>query len=74
MNHAENYPLQSYLKTFLNTSNTAQFQNNPQVYALVSDQALRAAQIIVATIPIVLVYPFVQRYFVAGLTLGSVKE
>jgi putative aldouronate transport system permease protein len=74
MNHAENYPLQSYLKTFLNTSSTGQFQNDPQLYALVSDQALRAAQIIVATIPIVMVYPFVQRYFVAGLTLGSVKE
>ncbi len=37
-------------------------------------EGLAAAMIAFAAIPIILVYPFVQRYFVTGLTLGSVKE
>ena len=36
-------------------------------------QALRAAAIIVSTGPILLVYPFIQRYFVKGLLIGSIK-
>ncbi len=37
-------------------------------------EGLAAAMIAFAAIPIILVYPFVQRYFVTGLTLGSLKE
>jgi len=37
-------------------------------------QAIRAANIIITTIPIVVVYPFLQKYFVKGVTLGAVKE
>lgn len=37
-------------------------------------EAIQAAQIIVSTLPIILVYPFLQKYFVQGVTLGSVKE
>lgn len=36
-------------------------------------QATRAAMTVVATVPILIVYPFLQRYFVSGLTLGGVK-
>jgi len=38
-----------------------------------SPQATRAAMTIVATLPILMVYPFLQRYFIQGLTLGGVK-
>ena len=37
-------------------------------------QATRAAMTMVATVPILLVYPFVQKYFIHGLTIGGVKE
>lgn len=74
MNSAKNYPLQSYLQTFLTGRDMGSFQANPQQMANLSDQALHAAQIVIAIIPILIVYPFLQRYFVTGLTLGSVKE
>jgi putative aldouronate transport system permease protein len=39
----------------------------------VSPESLRMAMTVVATMPIVIVYPFVQKYFIKGLTLGAVK-
>lgn len=40
----------------------------------VTPQSLRAAMTIIVSVPIILVYPFLQRYFVTGLTIGGVKE
>lgn len=40
----------------------------------VTPMAIRMAVTIVATVPIIIVYPFVQKYFVGGMTLGSVKD
>lgn len=37
-------------------------------------ESLVAAQVIVTTIPIIVVYPFLQKYFVKGVTLGAVKS
>lgn len=37
-------------------------------------QSLRSATTMVVTIPIVLVYPFLQKYFIGGITIGSVKQ
>ena len=39
-----------------------------------SGESVQAAQTIITTVPIVLTYPFFQRYFVSGVTMGSVKE
>lgn len=39
----------------------------------VSGENIRAATIVVSTIPILCVYPFLQKYFVKGITIGSVK-
>lgn len=40
----------------------------------VTPMAIRMAVTVVATVPIVIVYPFVQKYFIGGMTLGSVKD
>ena len=40
----------------------------------ISGESIQAAQTIITTVPIVLTYPFFQRYFVSGVTMGSVKE
>ncbi len=40
----------------------------------ISPKALRAAMTVVASLPIMMLYPFAQKYFVTGLTLGGVKE
>ena len=41
---------------------------------LTSPFLLRMASIVVATVPIMCVYPFLQKYFMSGLVLGGVKE
>ncbi|MFD0960437.1 carbohydrate ABC transporter permease [Paenibacillus chungangensis] len=69
-------PLQLYLKELLASANnifmrTDMIDVNSAMNA--SPQAIQAAAIIVATIPIILVYPFLQKYFVKGVMLGSVK-
>ncbi|ADL49829.1 carbohydrate ABC transporter permease [Clostridium cellulovorans] len=52
----------------------AQVNSNSVTNAVVSPQSIRMALTITATVPILLVYPFVQKYFVAGMTLGAVKS
>ena len=44
-----------------------------ELMKLLSDRSLKCAQIITATVPILCVYPFLQRYFVKGMVVGSVK-
>ena len=44
-----------------------------QALALVSDKTVKCAQIFLASLPILCVYPFLQKYFVKGMVLGSVK-
>jgi putative aldouronate transport system permease protein len=47
---------------------------NPEELANIASETFRAAAIFVSSIPILLVYPFLQKYFVTGLTLGAVKQ
>ncbi|WP_040950682.1 carbohydrate ABC transporter permease [Gorillibacterium massiliense] len=70
-----NYPLATYLQAVTidaNSLKNLQMQD-PDTLKFVSDRTGRAAQIFLTALPILLVYPFLQRYFVKGLVLGSVK-
>lgn len=74
INSPEKIPLQTYLRSVLMKMDMSEMTGDGwEMLALLSDQALRCAQIVVAVIPILCVYPFLQRYFVTGITLGSVK-
>lgn len=74
MNHPDQYPLQSYLQTSILTYDSGTLtQKDVALMQTVSDQTSRAAQIFVATIPVLIVYPFFQKHFTKGLVMGSVK-
>ncbi|MDR6551846.1 carbohydrate ABC transporter permease [Paenibacillus qinlingensis] len=75
MNSPTHYPLQSYLYTVVVGLDSLVKSNiDLEVIALVSDRTARAAQIFLGALPILIVYPFLQRYFTKGIVLGSVKE
>ena len=69
------YPLQYYLNDILNKSqgmmNAAARAGIPS--AQVPSEPVKLAMTVVATGPIVLLYPFLQKYFVKGVTIGAVK-
>lgn len=77
INRSHLYPLQIYLRNVLiSMSNTLndiakQFLTSSQA---VNTTAMQMATIVIATIPILCVYPFVQKHFVKGVLIGGVKE
>jgi putative aldouronate transport system permease protein len=79
MNRVEKYPLQSYLQTvvinpeafFRNASNIS--SDLSAYLSLINARTTNAAQLFLATLPILCIYPFLQRYFTTGLVMGSVK-
>ncbi|WP_391572433.1 carbohydrate ABC transporter permease [Cohnella sp.] len=74
MTKTENYPLQSYLRqvTIITDPSNMDAESAMRL-ATTSNQTLNAAKIFVTMLPLLIVYPFFQRYFVKGITLGSVK-
>jgi putative aldouronate transport system permease protein len=75
INTSSKYPLQYMLYDLLNRS-VAMAQIASIAGIVMEDfptYSLKMAMAVVATGPIVLVYPFVQRYFIKGVTIGSVK-
>ncbi|NLG98330.1 MAG: carbohydrate ABC transporter permease [Chloroflexi bacterium] len=74
MNSPDKYPLQSYLQTVVvNPDPRMLTERDLGLLKVISNRTTRAAQIFIAMIPILLIYPFLQRYFTTGIKLGSVK-
>ena len=75
LNDYYKWPLQTYLRQLLaNIDFSRVTAHDIEALRQISDRTFLSAQLFVATIPIVLVYPFLQKYFVKGIVLGSVKE
>ena len=72
-----NYPLQTYLQTLLvDFEQLLQSGSSGDIQAILSKMSARtgrAAQLFLGALPIMMVYPFLQKHFTKGLTLGSVK-
>ncbi len=73
MTDPNNYPLQTYLRTVVVDLNSSNLNMDLTKIDMLSQRSLRGAMIFVTTIPIMILYPFLQRYFVTGIKLGSVK-
>jgi putative aldouronate transport system permease protein len=77
MSSPHHYPLQTYLQTIIVNRDMSLFttasQEELKMLSQVSDRTLKSAQIFIAAAPILAVYPFLQKYFMKGIVLGSVK-
>ena len=78
MTKVANYPLQTYIQTLsvrlediLNSGGSLTTMVNAME---VSKQNLNAAKIVVSVIPLLLIYPILQKYLITGIVMGSVKE
>ena len=75
------YVLMQFLNSSQNQSNSAADANSMAVAAASGSTSARVAPIslrssitVIATLPILVVYPFMQKYFIVGMTIGGVKE
>lgn len=72
---ATKFPLQYYLQKMINLTNVEAMTSQGHVIdaGIIPTQSVKMATAVLTTGPIILLYPFVQKYFVSGLTVGSVK-
>ncbi|MCZ8517730.1 carbohydrate ABC transporter permease [Paenibacillus filicis] len=69
------FPLQLILREILITNNTDTMTTNVgSLEAMYLAETIKYATIMVATIPILVLYPFLQKYFVKGVMIGAIKE
>jgi putative aldouronate transport system permease protein len=66
-------PLQVFVYDMISSTNDMLAEQPEEVRVTISPEGLRASTVIASVLPILLVYPFLQRYFIHGMTLGSVK-
>lgn len=74
MTRTEQYPLQTYIQQMVIVINPNMTTDDFKKMNEMSNQTLNAAKIFIAMLPVLPVYLFTQRYFITGITLGSVKE
>lgn len=68
---AEQWPLQVYIKDKLEVMQKNELYDPDAIYA---QESLIYAMIVFAIIPIIIIYPYIQKYFATGVNLGGVKE
>lgn len=70
LNDSTKYPVQMLLRQMLVSAAT---QMNELSDTLIVEESLKYASIVVTALPIICVYPFIQKYFVKGTMVGSIK-
>lgn len=74
MNDRRYYPIQLLLYNIINAISSIETATQEGFSPPGLDETLKAATIMFATVPILVVYPFLQKYFITGVTLGAIKE
>lgn len=69
---ADKLPLATFMQTIIVQADMSKL--DPAAVANLSQRTIRASQIFISALPILLVYPFLQRFFVTGIVVGAVKE
>ncbi|NLE89725.1 MAG: carbohydrate ABC transporter permease [Dehalococcoidales bacterium] len=72
-NKREYWPIQLLLYNILNNSNSVEVATQEGFTMPGLSETVKAATVMFATIPILLVYPWLQKYFITGVTIGAVK-
>ena len=67
------YPLQTYLRTMVIARDFSADTEDLRLISLISERTMKAAQIFIGALPILAVYPFLQKFFIKGIVIGSVK-
>lgn len=67
------YPIQLKLYQLINVSQSTTSQMEGSIGQNIPPEGLKAASVMFATVPILLVYPWLQKYFVSGVMIGAVK-
>lgn len=74
MNNTDYYPLQLLLYNVLNSINNVEVATQEGFSSPGLSESLKAAIVMFSTVPILLIYPWMQKYFIHGVTVGAVKE
>lgn len=67
-------PIQLKLWQIINNRSAIETAQQEGFAVPVASEGLKAASVMFATVPILIVYPSLQRYFISGVTLGAIKE
>ncbi len=78
MRKADKFPIMTYIQSLnvdiqellKNGASSATLENA----AALSNKNLNAAKIVVAVVPLLMIYPILQKYLITGMVMGSVKE
>lgn len=76
MDNPRNYPLQTYIQQLVVAEGNMANLRPEEMSRLaeVSNKTLNTAKILISMLPILAIYPFLQKYFTKGIVLGAVKE
>ncbi|MBP5265085.1 MAG: carbohydrate ABC transporter permease [Lachnospiraceae bacterium] len=74
MKNEKFYPLQLYLYNIMNNTNKMEVATQEGFSSPGLAASMKAAVVMFSTVPILMIYPWLQRFFIQGVTLGAVKE